>query len=85
MNRDNYLLCFAGLPASGKTTFASIIKESIERHQPQFKVKIIDPDIIRNSINSGKFDPVRNNMFDKIIWMKLKMLLLRDSLLSVMI
>ncbi len=52
----NFLICLAGLPASGKTTFAKILKSSIEKRKKNLHVRIIDPDKIRNSITSNLFD-----------------------------
>ena len=57
MNKDNFLICLAGLPASGKSTFASALKIRFEREILDSKIKIIDPDIIRDSITNGVFDP----------------------------
>ena len=45
-----------GLPASGKSTFAYKLKELLESKSNIFKVKIIDPDEIRNTITPEKFD-----------------------------
>lgn len=45
-----------GLPASGKTTFSIKFKEFIELNHPNFKVKIVDPDKIRDRITPDKFD-----------------------------
>jgi tRNA uridine 5-carbamoylmethylation protein Kti12 len=52
----NFIVSLAGLPASGKTTFAIILKKNIEKKFNTHKVKIIDPDIIRQSITPNKFD-----------------------------
>ncbi len=52
----NFIVCLAGLPASGKTTFAIILKKNIEKKFNNHKVKIVDPDIIRQSITPNKFD-----------------------------
>jgi tRNA uridine 5-carbamoylmethylation protein Kti12 len=49
-------LCLAGLPASGKTTFARMFKETIEQKLDNLKVKIIDPDEIRKKITPNKFN-----------------------------
>ncbi len=56
MIKNNFLICLVGLPASGKTTFANKIKTIIEKGFNNFKVKIIDPDLIRESLNPDKFD-----------------------------
>ncbi|MFX1530912.1 MAG: adenylyl-sulfate kinase [Promethearchaeota archaeon] len=52
----NFLVCLTGLPASGKTTFAIILKKKIEEVFDTNAVKIIDPDIIRQSITPDRFD-----------------------------
>lgn len=52
----NFLVCLTGLPASGKTTFAIILKQKIEEAFDTYAVKIIDPDIIRQSITPDKFE-----------------------------
>ncbi|MFX0081648.1 MAG: adenylyl-sulfate kinase [Candidatus Hodarchaeota archaeon] len=52
----NFIVCLAGLPSSGKTTFAILLKKNIERKFNTHKVKIVDPDIIRESITPNKFN-----------------------------
>ena len=52
----NYLICLVGFPASGKSTFAQKFKEIMEQKSDNCSVTIIDPDIIRESITSGKFN-----------------------------
>jgi len=59
----NYLICLVGLPASGKSTFAQKFKELIEQKSDDFNVRIIDPDIIRESIVHGDF----NHKKEKIV------------------
>lgn len=54
--KDNFLICLVGLPASGKTTFAHQLKETIEKIIENFDVIIIDPDKIRNQLSPKKFD-----------------------------
>jgi tRNA uridine 5-carbamoylmethylation protein Kti12 len=54
--KESFLICLAGLPASGKTTFAQKLKEKIEKKDHNFKVIIIDPDKIRDKISPDKFD-----------------------------
>jgi len=56
------LVCLAGLPASGKTTLAHVLKKKLEAKLEKFKVKIIDPDIIRASLTSGQFDPSKEQI-----------------------
>ncbi|MHA2182161.1 MAG: AAA family ATPase [Promethearchaeota archaeon] len=52
----NFLICLTGLPASGKTTFAKILKKTLEKRLPNLPVQIIDPDIIRHTMEPNKFD-----------------------------
>jgi tRNA uridine 5-carbamoylmethylation protein Kti12 len=52
----NFLLILVGLPSSGKTTIAEILKHLIEKKYKNFQVKIVDPDKIRNSISPFKFN-----------------------------
>ncbi len=54
--KKNFLICLAGLPSSGKSTFAQMLKEKFEKIFSIFKVLIVDPDKIRNEISPGKFD-----------------------------
>ncbi|MFX1392393.1 MAG: AAA family ATPase [Promethearchaeota archaeon] len=66
MEKNNFLICLTGLPASGKSTFANMLKELIEERFINLKVIIIDPDTIREKIVPGEFDhskeqKVRNN------------------------
>ncbi|MFX1574158.1 MAG: adenylyl-sulfate kinase [Promethearchaeota archaeon] len=56
MHNKNFIVCLAGLPASGKTTFANKLKMFLERRLGKSKVKIIDPDKIRKSLISDKFN-----------------------------
>jgi len=51
-----FLVCLAGLPASGKTTFANKFKMLLEKKLGKSTVKIIDPDKIRKSITPDKFN-----------------------------
>jgi len=61
----NYLICLVGFPASGKSTFAQKFKEiSIEKYN-DFDVKIIDPDIIRESITRGEFNHKKEKLVRK--------------------
>ncbi len=56
MLKPNFLICLVGLPASGKTTFAKKLKKFLEQNREYPKVKIIDPDIIRNALTPDQFD-----------------------------
>ncbi len=53
---QNFLICLVGLPASGKSTLAGILKESMSEEFKDRKVKIIDPDLIRKSLAPDIFD-----------------------------
>jgi O-phosphoseryl-tRNA(Sec) kinase len=44
-----------GLPSSGKSTIAEILKDLIEKRYKNFQVMIVDPDKIRNSVTPNKF------------------------------
>jgi len=61
----NYLLCLVGFPASGKSTFARKFKEIIERKFEDASVKIIDPDLIRESITRGEFNHKKEKLIRK--------------------
>ena len=56
MVSKNFLICLVGLPASGKTTFAKKFKEFFEQKLDIFKLKIIDPDKIRNKLAPDEFN-----------------------------
>ncbi len=56
MIKNNFLLILVGLPSSGKTTIAKILKNLIKKKYKNFQVKIVDPDNIRNSISPNKFN-----------------------------
>lgn len=62
---NNFLICLTGLPASGKTTFAKLLKKNIMEQQNKFEVKIIDPDVIRSVIIEGAFDPEKESLVRK--------------------
>lgn len=65
MVSKNFLICLVGLPASGKTTFAKKFKEFIEQKLDIFKVKIIDPDKIRNKLAPDEFDYKKEQLVRK--------------------
>lgn len=65
MINKNFLICLVGLPASGKTTFAKILKSAIEKKYNNLDVRIIDPDIIRLSMISNKFDYEKEHIIRK--------------------
>ena len=56
---QNFLVCLTGLPASGKTTFANKLKILLEQKFNFFRVKIIDPDKIRENLSPNKFDHIK--------------------------
>ncbi|MFX0006730.1 MAG: adenylyl-sulfate kinase [Promethearchaeota archaeon] len=56
MINKNFLICLVGLPASGKSTFANLLKKALNKKYSSFEVKIIDPDIIRQNLTSNKFE-----------------------------
>ncbi|MFW9829152.1 MAG: adenylyl-sulfate kinase, partial [Candidatus Thorarchaeota archaeon] len=57
MIQSNFLICLVGLPSSGKSTFANHLKMALNEKYSNLKVKIIDPDRIRNELTGDKFDP----------------------------
>ncbi len=61
-NEQNFLICLAGLPASGKSIFANELREILEKKFTNFKVKIIDPDKIRQTITQNKFDHKKEHL-----------------------
>ncbi|MFX1376116.1 MAG: adenylyl-sulfate kinase, partial [Promethearchaeota archaeon] len=56
MVNKSFIICLTGLPASGKTTFALMLKSIIARKFNTDKVSIIDPDILRQLLTPDKFD-----------------------------
>lgn len=54
-NNLNFLIILVGLPASGKSAFALKLKEQLEKSFKN-KVKIIDPDIIRDEVFPNSFN-----------------------------
>jgi tRNA uridine 5-carbamoylmethylation protein Kti12 len=56
LNTQNFLICLVGLPASGKSTFANMLKIALEKRFNNLDIKIIDPDKIRQVINPDKFN-----------------------------
>lgn len=51
-----FIVCLAGLPASGKTTFANKLKFLLENRLEKSTVKIIDPDKIRKNLSPKNFN-----------------------------
>ncbi|MFX0018095.1 MAG: AAA family ATPase [Promethearchaeota archaeon] len=66
MIKKNFLLILVGLPSSGKTTIAQILKDLIEKKYKNFQVKIVDPDKIRNSISPNKFNHQKEQLVREI-------------------
>ena len=62
MINKNFLVILAGLPASGKSIFALALKKQLEKIYTSFKVQIIDPDTIRNSLTGKEFDYKKEDM-----------------------
>ena len=65
MLKPNFLICLVGLPASGKTTFAKKFKKFLEQNRDYPKVKIVDPDIIRNALTPDQFDHQQEQLVRK--------------------
>ena len=61
----NFLICLTGLPASGKSSFANILKSTIEKKTKNIVVRIIDPDIIRQNLTSNLFDFEKEHLVRK--------------------
>ncbi|MFX0001178.1 MAG: AAA family ATPase [Candidatus Hodarchaeota archaeon] len=72
MNNKNFLICLVGLPASGKSTFAKLLKFAIEKKYNNSKVRIIDPDIIRLNLTANKFDYKKEHIIRKENLKKIK-------------
>jgi len=53
--KKKFLIILVGLPASGKTTFANILKKKLNLYF-QSEVKIIDPDLLRDTTSLKIFD-----------------------------
>lgn len=65
LKNQNFLICLAGLPASGKTTFAIKLKIVLEKTFNNLLVKIVDPDIIRQKLTPDKFEPEKEQLVKK--------------------
>ena len=62
-NKKNFLICLAGLPASGKSTFAQKLKVELRNTFQNKEIKIVDPDIIRKSLIKGEeFDHTKEQI-----------------------
>ena len=69
---QNFLICLVGLPASGKSTFAKLLKSAIEKKLNNIDVKIIDPDIIRKNLTQDRFDYEKEHIIRKENLKKIK-------------
>jgi len=58
----NFLICLAGLPASGKSTFARILKKNLSEIIKNHEIIIVDPDLIRKSLTNNEFDPAKEKI-----------------------
>jgi O-phosphoseryl-tRNA(Sec) kinase len=56
LTSKNFLVCLVGLPASGKSTFANLLKTALKKKYSSYEVKIIDPDLIRQNLTQNKFE-----------------------------
>ncbi|MFX1430927.1 MAG: AAA family ATPase [Promethearchaeota archaeon] len=65
MDHINFLICLVGLPASGKSTFANLLKTALKKNFNKLEVKIIDPDVIRKNLTSNKFDYEKEHIVRK--------------------
>ncbi|MBD3195884.1 MAG: adenylyl-sulfate kinase [Candidatus Lokiarchaeota archaeon] len=63
--KNNFLLCLTGLPASGKSVFASRLQDILLQRQNSFNVVIIDPDEIRNELSGNEFDHTKETIVRK--------------------
>ncbi len=59
---QHFLICLVGLPASGKSTFANRLRDTLLNVQNKYDVIIVDPDVIRESISNDFFDPEKENL-----------------------
>ncbi|MFX1389031.1 MAG: AAA family ATPase [Promethearchaeota archaeon] len=62
MNQKNFLICLVGLPASGKSSFAKLLKLALKNKYSYLEVIIIDPDIIRYDMTGEYFDHNKENI-----------------------
>ena len=61
MRNRKFLLALAGLPASGKSTLAELLKEAIEGKDKRMRIKIVDPDEIRADFMPSRFIPEKES------------------------
>jgi len=83
--KKNFLIILVGLPASGKTTFANILKKKLNLYF-QVEVKIIDPDLLRDTLSPKIFDfqnepHIREETFEKVRkYLKKGLIVISDDL-----
>ena len=75
MVNQNFLICLVGLPASGKSTFAKLLKIALKKKYKDMDVKVIDPDIIRLKFTPDKFDYEKEHLIRKESLIKIKIAL----------
>ena len=84
-NNKNFLIILVGLPASGKTTFADILKKKLNLYF-QAEIKIIDPDLLRDTLSPKIFDfqnepRVREETLEKVRkYLKKGIIVINDDL-----
>jgi tRNA uridine 5-carbamoylmethylation protein Kti12 len=72
LNLKNFLICLVGLPASGKSTFAKLLKLELKEKYNDFEVSIIDPDIIRYDLTGERFDHKKENIVRELNLKRIK-------------
>ena len=83
--KNNFLIILVGLPASGKTTFADFLKKKLYLYF-QAEVKIIDPDLLRDTLSPEGFDfqnepRVREETLEKVKkYLKKGIIVINDDL-----
>jgi len=80
-----FLIILVGLPASGKTTFADFFKKKLNLYF-HAEVKIIDPDLLRNTLSPKIFDfqnepRIREEALEKVRkYLRMGMIVINDDL-----
>ncbi|MFX0033293.1 MAG: AAA family ATPase [Candidatus Hodarchaeota archaeon] len=72
MIHRNFLIILVGLPSSGKSTIAAILQQQMEKRNDKFRIEIVDPDKIRNSLTPNKFDYKKEGLIRKKSLKKVK-------------
>jgi O-phosphoseryl-tRNA(Sec) kinase len=70
----NFLIILTGLPASGKSTFAKVLKKQLIQTYA-IDVEIVDPDMIREAISPGEFNYRKERHVKKVMIKKIKIAL----------